>query len=412
MTTRANSNDVELASELFAELAEAMHAIGFPADSIEDAIARIAGGHGLEVDAVVLHSAVAIEVRSDASQHVQLRRISSQTAWRFAQVRQILDLVDELSRRSKGLADGSVELARIRARPSPLPSIAYAAGYAVYSGVVAMRVGGAWIEMAVAATMALAIFVLAPGKRLGADLLRPLAASMVATCGALVAAWSVPDFNIASAIFGAIALLVPAMMMTTAAHELAHDRIEAGALRLTSAILRFVMLAVGIFVVLRVGGLLRAVPRPEVVEPLPVPAIVVALVVGGCGLAVHARAQVRDLPWIVAAVLLAVGAQKLGSEALHGHVTAFIAAFAVASFGYLQARIPGHVPAIVIVPGLLQLVPGLMGTRGTLAALAGAPGDGGLAQASLVALQLIIGLALAAALFGRSRRQRETRAAS
>ncbi|MES1166254.1 MAG: hypothetical protein ABUR63_10875, partial [Verrucomicrobiota bacterium] len=77
------------------------------------------------------------------------------------------------------------------------------------------------------------------------------------------------------------------------------------------------------------------------------------------------------------------------------------AAFILAAAAYLQARIPGHIAFTVLVPGLLQLAPGFLGTEATFKMLTlGAPeSDASFYGVIILAVQLAVGILAASLLF-------------
>ena len=140
---------------------------------------------------------------------------------------------------------------------------------------------------------------------------------------------------------------------------------------------------------------------------MPELAVLASVALGGLALVICLQARPRDVVWIVGAVVLAFGTQELTKAYFGGRGAPVVAAFMLGSAAYLQARIPGHVAFTVIVPGLLQLAPGFLGTEATFKMLTF---DGGSTEASffgvnVLAAQLGIGI-LASSLLLRKRRPR------
>jgi uncharacterized membrane protein YjjB (DUF3815 family) len=191
--------------------------------------------------------------------------------------------------------------------------------------------------------------------------------------------------------------------------------VEAGLVRLAYALLRFLMLGVGI---VAAGKLLQIFgPLPAVVptHPLPTAAVAAILAPGGLALVACMQGRARDAGWIVAAVLVAWGAQEVTKQLFGGAGSPFLATFALGLFAHLQARIPGHLPATIIFPGLLQLAPGFLGTEAVVALLRPSQADPGSTffHVLVVALQIVTGL-LAASLIPAlaARRSRTVRGAT
>jgi uncharacterized membrane protein YjjB (DUF3815 family) len=109
--------------------------------------------------------------------------------------------------------------------------------------------------------------------------------------------------------------------------------------------------------------------------------------------------------------VIAYGAQELSRLPLGDRGAPLVVSFVLGCAAYLYARRPGRVPFTMLVPGLLQLAPGFLGTKATFRMLTvGAPVS---ASASyfdvvLLALQLGIGILAAGLLFKRVGRRAQT----
>ena len=92
-----------------------------------------------------------------------------------------------------------------------------------------------------------------------------------------------------------------------------------------------------------------------------------------------------------------------------GSGSPLVAALALGIVANLYGRIPGHIPATVLVPGLLQLAPGFLGTQAVIG-LIGRGGGGAVQPAGffdvfIILVQLVLGLVLADVLVGRQSRR-------
>ena len=284
-------------------------------------------------------------------------------------------------------------------------------GYALYGAVVAGRVGGGWLEIGVALVLGAIAGLIHYGTTRSRlmDLQTSFLAGLVGTLVAIAGSTFLPPFDIARAVFGGMTLLVPAMVITIATHELACDALESGTIRLVYGLLRFLMLGLGGVCAVQLGKWILGVPSfsdaTGTPTPLPAGTVVELLILGGCALVVCLQGRVRDAPWMIGAVLLAYVAQKVSVQVVGAAAAPFLAAFALGIVAQLQALLPRHFPATMLVPGLLQLAPGFLGVESVLNLLRG---EGPKAQTffhvSLVALQLVTGLILAGVLVRRRRR--------
>lgn len=394
------------------DLAEAMHQVQFPSDMIESHLDAIATRLGVTVDPLLLQGCVAMETRGGGGAVVAVRRIDFDAHWRLERVRLLVELAGELETGSVSLAQARERLRGIRSMRQMYPHLVVIAAYAVYSAAVAARVGGRALEIFVASLVGLAAGVIHFGtiRYRQVDLQKSFLAGLFGTLLTLGIASLLPPFDYARALFGGMTLLVPAMVIAIGAHELANASLEAGVSRLAYGALRFVLLGAGIVAAVKLWSLVAPVPPSRISEPLSPAAVLAILVIGGAALTFCLQARLRDLPIMVFAALLAYGAQVLSKYVLENEEGAPVfAAFILGAVAHLYARVSGHVPATMVVPGLLQLAPGFMGTENVIEALGKHIGAGTF-EVLLVAVQLVLGLVAASVLFGKRRDRTEQEA--
>jgi uncharacterized membrane protein YjjB (DUF3815 family) len=138
------------------------------------------------------------------------------------------------------------------------------------------------------------------------------------------------------------------------------------------------------------------------------PLVALAVVgVGGAALVFCLQAPARDAAAIVVAAMLAYTVQEATKHLVGEHGAPVLSAFVLGVVAYLHAGATGKAAPIMIVPGLLQLAPGFLGTKATLHLLeprASIVRDAdGFLQVIVVALQLGLGILLADLLFRRRR---------
>src|SRR5688500_14687325 len=126
-----------------------------------------------------------------------------------------------------------------------------------------------------------------------------------------------------------------------------------------------------------VWQLVGDLPDPRGASALPTGVVLALVAVGGASLTLCLQARWRDLPWVAGAVVFAYGIQVLVQLGIPEQGSGLISAFALGLVAELQAKLHGTLPAMLIVPGLLQLAPGFLGTKIVLSLLHDAPGAGG-----------------------------------
>jgi uncharacterized membrane protein YjjB (DUF3815 family) len=124
---------------------------------------------------------------------------------------------------------------------------------------------------------------------------------------------------------------------------------------------------------------------------------------GGVALTICLQGRWRDTPWIVAGVVAAFGSHQLSKLIFPPDGSAFLATFLLAAIAIGQYRLGGRLPAVLLIPGFLQIAPGFLGTESVLALLR--PGvhhraDNTFFNVMLLALQLVVGMIVAEAVFG------------
>jgi uncharacterized membrane protein YjjB (DUF3815 family) len=195
------------------------------------------------------------------------------------------------------------------------------------------------------------------------------------------------------------------MVVTVGVHEIASEALESGVARLAYGLLRFAMMAAGIDAAIKIVTWVGAWPASVSATALSPPITLALVAAGGVALIFCLQGPPRDAVAIVAAALLGYGTQELTKLFFGAEGAPMLSAFVLGAAAYLHARLTGRSTPVMIVPGLLQLAPGFLGTRVILHLLR--PGESaagaadGFLQVFVIALQLGIGLVVADLLFRR-----------
>ena len=323
-------------------------------------------------------------------------------------------------RRRTPISPAPAAIAEIVARPAAFAAVPVALAYGVYGAAVSARVGGGWIEVLAGVIVGLVAGAVHFGSTRSRqlDLLQSFVGALGGTLAAFLLRQVLPPFDQARAVFGGISLLVPAMVLTIGTREIVHEALESGVLRLAYGLLRFVMLGFGVAAAIKVYGLFGAPPVSVSPEALPRLLQLGLVALGGVALTVCLQGRWRDTPWMVAGVLVAFGSHELTKLIFPPDGSAFFATFLLTAVAIVQYRMGGRLPAVLIIPGFLQIAPGFLGSESVLALLR--PGAHHAAndtffQVGLLALQLVTGSLVAEAALGwrgprRSRDLRKTAA--
>ncbi|HMF41807.1 MAG TPA: threonine/serine exporter family protein [Polyangia bacterium] len=398
-----------MASEdaLLIDLGRALHQATIPADVVEERLEAVARRLGITGQFFTLQSFFTMEVQNGGPPRVAVRRMSFDTHWNLKRMTALLALADDLAAGRIGVDDGRRKIAEIAAFPPRYSRPVVVAAYGVYGAAVAARVGGGWLEMLVGAVVGVAAGLIHFGtmRNNAIDLQKSFIAALIGSLCAFALTRVLPPFDAPRAVFGGITLLVPAMVVTIGVHELASEALESGTIRMAYGLLRFVMLSAGIAAAVAIT---HAAAAPDVTAtPLPWLPRLAIVGIGGVALIFCLQGGPRDAAAIVIAVLLAYETQELSKWAVGPHGAPAFSAFVLGSAAYLHAHATGRSVPVMVVPGLLQLAPGFLGTQAVLqlighGAAAGNSGAG-FFEVIEVAVQLATGLLLASLLFGRRR---------
>jgi uncharacterized membrane protein YjjP (DUF1212 family) len=401
-------------SAFLLDLGTAMHGAALPSPVIEKRLEDVARTMGVRAEVFVLHGLLIVEAGEGPAaraDRADLRRVSFDTHWNLERVHALTALCGSLARGERSLTAARTELERIKDLPRAYPKGLVVAAYAVYGAAVAARVGGAALE-----AFAGGIVGLVAGsvhfealRREKVDLQKSFLAALVGGLTTFSLTSLLPPFDTGRALFGGMTLLVPALAIAIATTELANDALQSGVTRLAFGLLRALMLAFGVALALWLCPLMAPASPRVIASPLPLPVALLFVVIGGVALTACLQGRKEDLPWIAGAALLAFGTQELTRLLFGGRGSPLLSALVVGLAAQAYGRLTGKVPATIVIAGLLQLVPGFLGTQPVLDLLSGnhlapAPEQARLFSAAMTALQLGIGLFLAELLAGRGPR--------
>ncbi|HEY7512824.1 MAG TPA: threonine/serine exporter family protein [Vicinamibacteria bacterium] len=399
------------ARDFVLKLGRGLHAYGYSAHRLEDALAEVCRRLSLPGQFFSMPTALFASFgEGQAHQTFQVRVDPGQVdLGRLARLDEVRGQV------AQGLspAEGSARIDAIMSAPAPYGAAATMLASALASGAACRFFGGGLREV-VATTLIGLLIGLPPLVRwrahAGAGVYETTAAAL-AGFAALAGSWLFPPLSPHLTTLGGLIVLVPGFPLTVAFIELATRNLVAGTARLAGAGLSLFAIAFGAAVGARSAE--RVFGSVPAVAPVPLPdwTLWAALVVAPVSFAVLFRADERDVPWIVGAAVAAYLGLRAGNLLLGPQLAAFLGAMAVAAFGNAYNRIVSRPTAVTVVPGLLLLVPGSIGFQ-SVSALLGQETISGVEAAFrmvLVAVSLAMGLLTANAILpARPARRRRT----
>lgn len=353
---------------------EAMIDAGYSGTTVRRSLEAIAAVNGLPSSQVlVFPTALLVSARGEG--HHRTGAITS------GERRLLLSQVDELQRTvdaaRKGVLDPDSTVRRIRSireMTPPFGPVLRVIGYVVLCAGLAVLLGSSWTGVALSAGLGVIVgSVLLVSERLPTGFGALLTVGMAFLVALVVFLMLRAGFGpgILAALIAPLVVLLPGVLLTTAALELSTGQMISGAGRLAAGGWQLVLLAAGIVT----AGAIAGVPdfdfteNPEALGPV---APWIAVAVFGVGIAVHLCAPWRSIAWMLVVLYMAYAAQVIAAAFLGGVLSAFVGALVVVPVTAMVARQPRGPAALVsFMPAFWLLVPGALGLVGVTDVLHG-----------------------------------------
>lgn len=230
-------------------------------------------------------------------------------------------------------------------------------------------------------------------------------AGIVATLGAWVLAQVMPPITMGAVMLAGIVVLLPGFTLTRALIELATRNLASGSSRFMGAAMTLVALGFGAAIGDRIVLQLPLAPMQPPLPPLGWLELLPAAVLMSVASLVLLQARWRDAGWTACAALLALYGSRLGAMMLGPELGVCIGAFLVGVAGNAFSRLMRRPAITLVAPGILPLVPGSLGLRGTAFLFMDSPSRGASwALAALVIAGALVAGLLAANVFVPPRR--------
>ncbi|GAA4999577.1 threonine/serine exporter family protein [Pseudoluteimonas lycopersici] len=404
MQTSAAHADYAARIAFVAELAERLHTYGTTAQRLEGAIDAVAQKLGLECEPWSNPTGIILSFsdparpagESDTTRLIRLAPGDND----LSKLCKADHIAEEVMAGRMDVASGHAALRRLdyppRARARAMQVLGFGLAAAGMAGLLRLP----WLDIATAGVTGLLIGLLnlvsgvRPQLREAEDAVAGLIAGAVAV---LVAAYAGP-LNLNTVIIVSLIVLLPGMSLTNAVNELTSQHLVSGTARFAGALATVMKLAVGTMIALTVANMLGVQPQVRALRPQPEWLGWAALLVVAYALAVLFRAQRRDVPLVMASVVVAYALSKFASDAWSGEVGIFLSALAMTAAGNGYARWAKRPGAMVRLPGIIVLVPGSASLRGMLDLVQ--QQDVGVGQAATLGVINILLALVAGLLFG------------
>jgi uncharacterized membrane protein YjjP (DUF1212 family) len=378
------------------KLGRSLHAFGYPAHRLEDALSRVSARLGLVGHFFSTPTALFASFGDEREQQSFQIRIEpgSIDLRKLALLEKVSDEVAE------GLSPASAALRvdEIVQAPPPYGPLACTVAFALGSAAASRFFGSGPRELVVAGLIGLGIGLLAllVGRVRGLGrVFEALAAVLAATVAGTAAHYA--PLSVYVATLAGLIVLVPGFPLTTALTEIGTRNLMSGTARLAGAASTFIVLGFGVALGNRVVEL--ALGPTAAVEPAGLPGwtLWAALVVAPLCFTILLQAELRDAPAIVLSGFIAFVGARGGSLLLGPELGSCLGALGVGLYANAWARVERRPSVIPLVPGILLLVPGSLGFRSFASLLdrETVPGIEAAFRMLLVAVSLATGLLLA-----------------
>ena len=299
-----------------------------------------------------------------------------------------------------GVSAGRAALRELDRPDSRRARAMLAIGFALASASVAGLLRLPWLDIATSGAIGFLIGLLAlaaqsrPRLHEGFEALAGLLAGTVA----ILVSRLVGPLNLNTVIIASLIVLLPGMSLTLAANELTSRHLMSGTARFAGALMVIVTLTIGTAIALGIADAVGIVPHVRALRPQPEWVVWSALGVAAYAFAVLFRAQRRDYPWVMGAVIAGYLISRFVGEWLGPPAGVFLAALAATAAGNAYARWFKRPGALLRLPGIIILVPGSISLRGVIS-LVQTQDIGAGEAAAMAALNTLMAL-LAGLIFG------------
>ncbi len=345
-------------------LGRALHTSGYAADRLEEALARASDQLGIEAQFFSTPTSIMASFGPQDDQRTFMIRVEPGES-NLGKLAGVDEVTRDVLNRLITPAEGSARIEQIEAAPERYGPVLRTLAFGAVSGGAARFLGGGWHEVVASAGIGLAIGGLALIARPNSALNRVFELLAAFTASLLAAAIAIAGFPISVFLvtLSGVIVLIPGLTLTTAMRELSSRHLASGTARLMGALVLLLGIAFGIAFGAKSAALAMGAPLSSDVVPLPQWTLLLVLLISPLGFTILLKAEPRDIPWIIAAGLVAYGGAYAGSNALGPELGAFVGGLLTGIGSNWYARLTNRPSQITLVPGLLLLVPGSVGMR-------------------------------------------------
>ncbi|MBM4006447.1 MAG: threonine/serine exporter family protein [Planctomycetes bacterium] len=394
------------AERFLVELARDLHRFGTPAHRLEEQVTRCGARLGVPTTMFSLPTFLALAFGPIDRQRVVNLRVDP-GAIDLTRLHAIESIQSRVLRGETAPQVGAAALRDLGVAPPTFNRWEIWAAYGL-AGMAATRFFGGDLKDAVAgAIVGLLVGGLSTllNARRDRAALAEFLAGIVATVGAWALAQVMPPITMGAVMLAGIVVLLPGFTLTRALIELATRNLASGSSRFMGAAMTLVALGFGAAIGDRIVTKLPMAPMQPPLPPLGWLDVLPAALVMSLASLMLLQGRWRDLGWVAFSALLGLYGARLGAGMLGPELGVCVGAFLVGIAGNAFSRLLRRPAITLVAPGILPLVPGSLGLRGTSFLFMDSPSRGASwALAALVIAGALVAGLLAANVFVPPRR--------
>ena len=361
----ATTDALDQAMLFVLRLAQALHASGYAAHSLEDILRHVCDQLGLIGQFFTTPTAIMAAFGPLDHQRTFLIRVQPGEL-NLGRLSALDEIAQQVVAGTLSPGDGSARIAHILTKKPTYPWWLRVAGYSIVSAAGCQFLGGGRTDVAVGMAVGLLIGLLALlFRRLTITThVFELTASFLASALVTWLAASGLHLSVPTTTLAGIITLLPGLTITVAMTELASRHLSSGSARLSAAFIVFAAMAFGVALGTTVVSELHGSPvHSTAVTALPSWTRYIALALAPLGFSLLLRARPRDIPLVFAVSLVGYASFQFGAAHLGQVLGASIGALSVGVASNLIERVKFAPASVALVPGVLLLVPGSIGYR-------------------------------------------------
>ena len=354
-------------------LATRLHEYGTAAHRLEGAVSSVATQLGLRCDVFSTPTSVFLAFRDlrDASgasdaYPTQLIRLNPGTI-DVGKLCELDAIAEDVAAGRLSLRDGAERLIAVPSLPAVAPLWGQLLSWAVVGATVASLLGSTWVDVTIAAALALltGLLALRIGRRWQeAGSFEPITAFVI-TIAAYACSWAFDGGSVPNVVIAALIILMPGLDLTIAITELSTGHLASGTARFAGAAVTLLKLALGVMLATQAVQWL-GLPAGHPIDPSELSSAWftwIMLVATGLAFAVLFNAQRRDWPAVVLAAMVAYTVNYFGAAAFGSEFGVFLSAVVVGAISNTYGRLRNRPASVMRLPGIILLVPGSLGYR-------------------------------------------------